>query len=82
MLPIVKRICNISKVPIIVQSNAGLPQIIDNKAIYNIDSDEFYKYVERFVELGATIIGGCCGTTPEYIKKISDNINKLEKICL
>ena len=82
LLPIVKRICNISKVPIIVQSNAGLPQIIDNKAIYNIDSDEFYKYVEQFIKLGVSIIGGCCGTTPKYIKKISDNINKLEKIHL
>ena len=79
---IVKRIVKISKVPIIVQANAGLPEIIDNKAIYNIDLDEFYKYVEGFVELGATIIGGCCGTTPEYINKISDNRNKLEKIYL
>ena len=82
LLQIVKRVAKISKVPIIVQSNAGLPQIIDNKAIYNIDLEEFYKYVERFVKLGVTIIGGCCGTTPEYIKKISNNRNKLGKIYL
>ena len=80
LLPIVKRMVKIAKVPIIVQPNAGLPQIIENKAIYNINSDEFYKYVEKFIELGVSIIGGCCGTTPKYIKKISDNINKLEKI--
>ena len=80
LLPIVKRICNISKVPIIVQSNAGLPQIIDNKAIYNIDSDDFFICIEKFVKLGVSIVGGCCGTTPIYIKKISDNINNLEKI--
>ena len=77
LIPIVKRMVNIAKVPIIVNPNAGLPQIIENKSIYNIDSDEFYKYVEKFIELGVSIIGGCCGTTPRYIKKISDNINKL-----
>ena len=76
LIPIVRRIANIAKVPIIVQPNAGLPEIINNKAIYNINSDEFYKYVEKFIELGASIIGGCCGTDPKYIKKISDNIHK------
>ena len=80
LVSIVKRISNIAKVPVIVQSNAGLPQIIDNKAIYNIDSEEFFICVEKFIELGASMVGGCCGTTPKYIKKISDNIEKLEKI--
>ena len=50
--------------------------------IFSGYSDEFYKYVEKFIELGVSIVGGCCGTTPKYIKKISDNINKLEKINL
>ena len=80
LLKVVKRIVNKSKLPIIVQPNAGIPQIIDNKAIYNINSDDFFICVEKFVKLGVSIIGGCCGTTPEYIKKISDNINNLEKI--
>ena len=80
LLKVVKRIVNKSKLPIIVQPNAGIPQIIDNKAVYNINSDEFFICVEKFVKLGVSIIGGCCGTTPEYIKKISDNINNLEKI--
>ena len=80
LLQVVKRIVKNAKLPIIVQANAGLPQIIDNKAVYNINSDEFFICVEKFVKLGVSIIGGCCGTTPEYIKKISDNINNLEKI--
>ncbi|MBQ3421753.1 MAG: homocysteine S-methyltransferase family protein, partial [Romboutsia sp.] len=80
LIPIVKRITNIAKVPIIVQPNAGLPKIINNKAIYNINSDEFFTGIEKFIKLGASIIGGCCGTTPKYIKKISDNMNTLEKI--
>ena len=80
LIQIVKRLVKLSKVTIIVQANAGLPQIIDNKAIYNIDSDDFFICIEKFVKLGVSIVGGCCGTTPIYIKKISDNINNLEKI--
>ena len=80
LLSIVERISKVSKVPIIVQPNAGLPQIIDNKAVYDIEADEFFISIEKFIELGASIIGGCCGTTYEHINKISENINKLEKI--
>ena len=82
LVGIVKRIANISKTPIIVQSNAGLPKIIGNEAIYNIDEDEFFYGAKKFIELGASILGGCCGTTPQYISKISDNISILEKIRL
>ena len=53
-----------------------------NKAIYNIDEDEFFYGAKKFIELGASILGGCCGTTPQYINKISDNISILEKIRL
>ena len=43
-------------------------------------ADDFLNGIKSFVNMGVSIIGGCCGTTPKYIKKISDNINKLEKI--
>ena len=66
-------------VPVIVQANAGLPDIVNGQAIYNVDSEEFFIGVEKFVQLGASIIGGCCGTNPEFIKKISDNISTLKK---
>ena len=80
LIPIVEKIVNISTVPVIVQANAGLPEIIDGKAIYNVDSEEFFIAVKKFVQLGASIIGGCCGTNPEFIKKISDNILILKKL--
>lgn len=77
LVPIVEKIAKIANIPVIVQSNAGLPEILDGQAIYNVDADEFYNGVEKFIELGASIIGGCCGTNPEFIKKISDNISNL-----
>ena len=80
LIPVVEKIAKIATVPVIVQANAGLPEIVNGKAIYNVDAEEFFSGVEKFVQLGASIIGGCCGTNPEFIKKISDNISVLKKV--
>lgn len=79
LLPIVEKIASISKVPVIVQANAGLPNMVDGQAIYDVDAKEFFEGVKKFVKIGATIIGGCCGTDPSFIKEISDNISILKK---
>ena len=78
LLPIVKIITDRANIPVIVQANAGLPNIIDGKAYYDMNSEEFYQGVSKFVEFGARIIGGCCGTNPEFIKEVSNNIENLK----
>lgn len=78
LLPIVKTISKIANIPVIVQANAGLPEIVNKKAVYNVDGNAFYEGVKNFIENGASIIGGCCGTNPEFIRIISDNIDKLK----
>ena len=79
LLPIVKRITELANVPVIVQANAGLPIIENNEAIYKMTANEFFLGVKEFVDLGVSIIGGCCGTNETFIKEICDNIDKLEK---
>ena len=78
LIPIVKKISDIAIAPIIVQPNAGLPEIINDKAYYNVNEQEFYNGVKEFIKLGVRIIGGCCGTNPKFIKTISDNISNLD----
>ncbi|MGL4913319.1 MAG: homocysteine S-methyltransferase family protein [Romboutsia sp.] len=78
LLPIVQKIGKIANVPVMVQANAGLPDIIDGKAIYNVDADEFYEGVKLFIEAGASIIGGCCGTTPKFISEIANKVHELQ----
>lgn len=59
-------------VPVLVKPNAGMPEITDTgDAIYSMQPDEFGFYMKKLVDAGADIIGGCCGTTPEYIKKLA-----------
>ncbi len=79
LIPIIDIISNITTKPIMVKPNAGLPEIVDEKAIYNITPEEFYYYIEELVKYGATIVGGCCGTSPEFINLIYKNINLLNK---
>jgi len=70
MLPIIKELIRYASVPIMVQPNAGIPHMIDGKTIYDIDVEEFTQYMVEIAEMGALLLGGCCGTTPTYIQKM------------
>ena len=69
LLPIVKRLSAVSSTPIIVNPNAGLPEVRGGKSVYNVSCDEFSDLMRKIAESGAAVLGGCCGTTPEYIEK-------------
>ena len=53
-----------------VKANAGLPEIVDNKVVYHMTPDEFAEKVKLLIQAGANIVGGCCGTSPEFIAAI------------
>ena len=77
MLDIVPEFTKYSSVPIIVNPNAGLPRSENGKTVFDIDADEFSDIMCEIVKSGATIIGGCCGTTPEHIRKTVEKTKKL-----
>ncbi len=77
MAEVVGRILKVSSTPVIVKPNAGLPQESGGKTVYSLSAADFAKQMKPLVEAGARVVGGCCGTTPEYIKelvKITENI--------
>jgi len=60
-------------IPVILKPNAGMPEInAEGKAVYNMSSATFSSEMKALVDLGATIVGGCCGTTPEYIEALKN----------
>lgn len=69
MLPAVKQLLRYASVPVIVNPNAGLPECINGETVYNIDAESFSGYMREIALCGASVLGGCCGTTPEYIRK-------------
>lgn len=65
----------VAKVPIIAKPNAGMPTINDKgEALYDMNAEDFAHYTKILVEAGAGIVGGCCGTTPEYIRKLAQSL--------
>ena len=70
LLPMIKKIIKACDIPVLAQPNAGLPEIEDGKAVYNVSADDFSKVIEEYLDLGVSIIGGCCGTTPEFIRNL------------
>jgi 5-methyltetrahydrofolate--homocysteine methyltransferase len=67
-----------SRMPISCLPNAGLPSVVDGEMHYDLTADQFVEYQTRFVtELGVNIVGGCCGTTPEFISKLVDAVGHL-----
>lgn len=86
LMPIVQRIINSTDKPVIVQPNRGLPVIENGRAVYKLSAEEFERYIGEMIEMGVAIVGGCCGTTPEFIKRISrfsgEKVNRKPcKIC-
>lgn len=72
LIPVVEQLCKQSKTPIIVQPNAGLPHTQEDGSLhYDIDAKEFTDVARRYLSLGVSIIGGCCGTNSKTIRKIS-----------
>ncbi|MFQ3619790.1 MAG: homocysteine S-methyltransferase family protein [Spirochaetales bacterium] len=57
--------------PVWIKANAGLPELVEGKPQYRMTAETYAQYVPALVEAGADIIGGCCGTSPEFIRKIA-----------
>jgi 5-methyltetrahydrofolate--homocysteine methyltransferase len=75
MVEIVREIRQVNEsIPVLVHANAGLPKYEDGKTVFPEGPGEMAAQVKDLVEAGATIIGGCCGTTPEHIRMISQVI--------
>jgi 5-methyltetrahydrofolate--homocysteine methyltransferase len=65
------------EIPIMIQANAGVPELIDGKTVFRESPQLMASYLEELVNAGTNIIGGCCGTTPEHIEAIGAALRKL-----
>ena len=76
LIPIVKRLCEVSHIPVMVQPNAGLPVMRDGVSHYDVMPEEFSEVSCRFAEMGVNILGGCCGTTPQHIALMKQAVTR------
>ena len=81
MESIISEMVSHTRIPVIAKPNAGLPFLDENgTTCYNIEAEEFAEEMEVLVNAGATILGGCCGTTPEFIRQIHERFGTDAKV--
>ena len=79
MVSIIRDMAAVTSIPIIAKPNAGLPSVDENgNTEYDMDCNTFVQEMEQLVYAGASIIGGCCGTTPDYIRGIKDKYSDVK----
>lgn len=70
MKGILKEVLKLASVPVIVNPNAGLPRSENGQTVYDINAEEFAAVMEEIARMGARVVGGCCGTTPDHIRRM------------
>ena len=81
MESIISEMVSHTRIPVIAKPNAGLPFLDENgTTCYNMEAEEFAEEMEVLVNVGATILGGCCGTTPEFIRQIHERFGTDAKV--
>ena len=74
---VMEELLSCASVPVILKPNAGLPKVVDGVTVYDVDPGSFAKSVTELVKAGVRVIGGCCGTTPEYIRALTEKTSGL-----
>jgi 5-methyltetrahydrofolate--homocysteine methyltransferase len=74
MVDICRRLRSATSLPIWIQPNAGIPKMVDGRATYPSTPAEFASLVPQWIAAGASFIGGCCGTTPAFIRAAKEAI--------
>lgn len=75
--PIIEQILNEASVPVILQPNAGLPCLEHGETHYHVTPEEYVEEMQEYMAAGAAVVGGCCGTTPEFIRQLSQAAPKM-----
>ncbi len=77
MMEALEKMVHVTKKPIIVQPNAGNPRVVEERNMYLASPEYMGEYAMRFIKAGAGLVGGCCGTTPEYVKAMEKSVRML-----
>lgn len=78
---IISDMVSVTTIPVIAKPNAGLPFLDENgTTCYNMEAEEFTEEMQVLVNAGATILGGCCGTTPEFIRQLHDRFGTVAQV--
>jgi len=78
IVPLAQRLLAATSLPLIIKPNAGLPVLRDGQTVYDVTEEEFASTLSDLAKQGVALIGGCCGTTPQYIKLLKDAVSGIK----
>jgi len=78
MLARVREIAPYARIPLVVKANAGLPQVVDGRTVFPMTAEAFSRFTPDFAAAGVRVLGGCCGTTPEHIRLLRGQLQRLQ----
>jgi 5-methyltetrahydrofolate--homocysteine methyltransferase len=73
-LPVCRRLAAATDRPVWIKANAGAPEFVDGRPVYRMTAEEYAAWAPRLVEAGARFVGGCCGTSPDFIRAVRRNL--------
>lgn len=79
---VAEKLISCASVPVLLKPNAGLPKSVDGKTVFDVTPDEFAQEVASLVKAGLRIVGGCCGTTPQYISLLTEKTKDIKPLPL
>ncbi len=79
MAVVVSELKSATSLPVLAQPNAGKPKLVDNETIFDMKPEAFAQGITECLRAGASIVGGCCGTTPEHIRAVAGLLGKKSK---
>ncbi|MBQ8605801.1 MAG: homocysteine S-methyltransferase family protein [Clostridia bacterium] len=77
---VIERLLSCSSLPVLLKPNAGLPRSENGETVYDVSENEFSLEIKRLMEKGVRVVGGCCGTTPDYIKALCDKTRGISPV--
>ncbi len=77
LVGVVRELLENASIPVLLKPNAGLPRVEDGKTVFDVAPDEFADTIAELVREGVRVVGGCCGTTPDYIRALSEDVKAL-----
>lgn len=77
LVGVVKELLDKASIPVLLKPNAGLPRVEDGKTVFDVAPADFADAIAALVKQGVRVVGGCCGTTPDYIRALSEGVKAL-----
>ena len=71
-----QELCSMKKAPVWIKANAGLPELVGKETVFKQTADEYAGFIPELLDSGVSVVGGCCGTNPDFVKAMRRELDR------